>query len=226
MKRTQLWKILCAFDKKDIREFRKFVNSPFYNQREDVTQLFEILARHLKGDKIDISKEAVFELMFPNEAFDAKRIHLLSSLLNGHCEQYLIWKERVADEVEAKIILAKAYRKLKLDKPFADTIAEAKELHESQPLRNAEYHEKKYSLLLEEFDYAIQNKRLEDFNLQEILINLDKISIFICIIFLFLSTNENSGRNSVLPTSCCNLVDDFKLRMLHFDIIKHEEKQV
>ncbi|MFZ4544509.1 MAG: hypothetical protein ACOYOA_10695 [Saprospiraceae bacterium] len=174
MKRTQLWKLICALDKKDLRELRKFVCSPFFNQREDVIALFDTLMKYLKDHNAEASKETAFAIVYPGEKYDAGKLHLISSILNGLCEEYLIWKERSSDVVNDQLILSQAYRKLKLEKPFLSTIKEAQLLHEKQPLRNAEYHAKKYEILLEEFEYLIQNKRLEEFNLQEILNHLDK----------------------------------------------------
>ena len=43
MENSQLIFILKTFDKKEIREIRKWIQSPAHNQREDVTDLYEYL---------------------------------------------------------------------------------------------------------------------------------------------------------------------------------------
>ena len=41
MIKSQLVELLRSFDKKEIRDCRKWLNSPYHNQRQDVIDLFE-----------------------------------------------------------------------------------------------------------------------------------------------------------------------------------------
>lgn len=174
MKNSKLWKLIRILDKKDIRELRKVVNSPYFNQRSDVAMLFETLIEHIKNPDKSISKEAVFEYIYPKTVYNAAQIHLISSLLYKNVEQYLILKEREQKVVEDRINLATAYRKLNLDDFFIRTIEEAKALHEAQKLRNAEYFETKYDLLIEELEYALKSRKIDENLLIDLSQNLDK----------------------------------------------------
>lgn len=174
MKSSKLWKLVTILDKKDIREIKKMVRSPFFNQREDVISLFDILTNALKDHNSSYSKEEIFSKIYPKEKFNAGQVHLISSLLFKIIEQYLILREREQEPMNDKIALAAAYRKLNMEDNFWRTIQEAKTYQDEQPLRNAEYHEKRYALLLEEFEFIIKTRKIEDNILQEIINHLDK----------------------------------------------------
>ena len=45
MKNTQLIKLLRTFDQKEIKRFREFISSPFFNKNKNVTKLFEIIRK-------------------------------------------------------------------------------------------------------------------------------------------------------------------------------------
>lgn len=174
MKSSKLWKLLSILDKKDIRELKKMVRSPFFNQREDVVLLLDILINALKDQSASLSKEETFSRVYSNEKFNVAQVHLISSILFKLIEQYLVWKERELEPMNDRIALAAAYRKRNLEDNFWRTIHEAKVYQEEQPLRNAEYHEKQYALLLEEFEFIIKTRKIEDNILQEIINHLDK----------------------------------------------------
>lgn len=174
MKNSKLWKLIGLLDKKDIRELKKMVRSPFFNQREDVILLLDLIINALKDLNVPLNKEYIFDKLYPNEKFNPGQIHLISSILFKIIEQYLIWRERELDPMNDKISLASAYRKLNLEDNFWRVLNEAKEYQDNQPFRNAEYHEKRYALLLEEFEFIIKTRKIEDNILQEIINHLDK----------------------------------------------------
>ena len=174
MKNSRLWKLLRALDKKDLRDLRKFVASPIYNQRIDVELFYDYLYESIKKEEPAPTKEMAFKVIYPKDKFNPTQIHTLTSLLFKITEQYLVWKEREQDQIAEKITLASAYRKLNMEDNFLRTIEETKVMHEAQPLRNAEYHEKNYNLLLEEFEFLIRTRKIDDNILQEIINNLDK----------------------------------------------------
>jgi hypothetical protein len=174
MKNSRLWKLLRALDKKDLRDLRKFVASPIYNQRIDVEMFYDYLYETMKKEEPAPTKEMAFKVIYPKDKFNPTHIHTLTSLLFKITEQYLVWKEREQDQIAEKITLASAYRKLNLEDNFLRTIEETKIMHEAQPLRNAEYHEKNYNLLLEEFEFLIRTRKIDDNILQGIINNLDK----------------------------------------------------
>ncbi len=173
MKTSRLWKLLRTFSKKEVKDLKKFVASPFFNQREDVVFLFEELIDCIQVKKITPTKEYIAAVVYPNEKFDAAQIHLISSILYKVIEQYMTYCELHYHEVKTKISLAAAYRKRRLEDHFQRTIEEAQSLQKKESTQNAEYYEMKYQILLEQYDFVHATQRMESYQLQEISDNLD-----------------------------------------------------
>ncbi len=173
MKTSRLWKLLRSFDKKEVKELKKFVASPFFNQREDVVKLYDELMDCIHIKKITPTKEDVFRYVYPKEAFNAAQIHLISSLLYKVLEQYMTYCELHENEVNAKIQLASAYRKRKLEDHFIRTLGETQSLHKKIKFQNAEYYDLSYQIMSEEFYFQADNQRMEAYKLQDISDNMD-----------------------------------------------------
>src|SRR6056300_1236707 len=118
MENSQLIFILNSFDKKEIREIRKWLQSPSHNQREDVLDLYEYLT---SGNRLlneqQLQKEKVHKKIFPKTPFDDAKLRQTIFFLMKAIEDYLVFKEMKSDEVGERLILARVYRKLNLDKP-------------------------------------------------------------------------------------------------------------
>ena len=71
MKKSRLVSILQTFNKKEIRDFRKWLHSPAHNQRQDVIDLYEYLMRgnRLEKDKY-LAKDRAFAALFPNRKYN------------------------------------------------------------------------------------------------------------------------------------------------------------
>ncbi len=173
MKTSRLWKLIRTFDKKEVKELRKFVASPFFNQREDVILLFEELIKCIQVKKITPTKEQLFSIVYPKEKFDVQQMHLISSLLYKTLEQFLAYNELHENQVKVKIHLAAAYRKKRLEDHFERTIEEAQALHKKDEMQNAEHYETEYQIMLEEFGFQHLTQRMENYKLQEISTNMD-----------------------------------------------------
>ena len=115
MKKTRLVEVLRSFDKKELRELKKWLNSPIHNQREDVRQLFAYLidGKRLHKDHL-IEKEKIFSVLFPEETFDDAKMRQVAYFFMKALESYLIYASAVKDEVETKIRLARIYRERQL----------------------------------------------------------------------------------------------------------------
>ena len=142
MEKSTLHQLAQTFSPIEIREVRKFLISPFFNQRQDVTLLFEQL---VSGG--EFTKESAWEAIFgKSSAFDAQKFRLLMSYLHSLLEQYIAVKEQISDKLGAQLQLAVAYRKRKMPAAFERVRKNIGKAIETQPLRNAAYHERQYLL--------------------------------------------------------------------------------
>lgn len=104
MQNTKLISILKTFSHDEIKEFGKFIVSPFFNKGRDLLPLYNILkAFHPDYDSNKLSMEDVFSKLFHEQTFDKKSYHyieMLMSSLSSLCEQYLFFiasKKNVSD---------------------------------------------------------------------------------------------------------------------------------
>ncbi len=142
MEKSTLLTLTRSFSPFEIREIRKFLNSPYFNQRQDVILLFDHL---IAGG--ETSKEGVWAKVFGKEAsFEEQKLRLLMSYLHGLLEQYLAVKELLSNNLGEQLQLATAYRKRKMIPAFERTRKNLDKAIDAQALRNAAYHEQRYLL--------------------------------------------------------------------------------
>ena len=92
----KLYETIQTLDKKEIRQIKRVLQSPFFVLRNDVGNLFEVLVKyHLKGKSFP-AKEVIFEKVFSEKEYDSiKKIlgrepkgvewALFSALWSEHC---------------------------------------------------------------------------------------------------------------------------------------------
>jgi hypothetical protein len=174
MHNSHLVAILRTFRKKEVRDFRKWLNSPYHNQREDVIQLFEYLvtSEHLNKEKF-LHKERVYPKLFPKEPFDDAKIRQSMHFLLKATEEFLIYHELRNDEIRSRMALSSVYRKRKLERAFQKTIKSVESLQTKAPHRDEHFLRNEYLIQLEKYNFTERKKRTMDNNLQEMSDALD-----------------------------------------------------
>ncbi len=169
MEKSHLVHILRVLDKKEVKELRKWVNSPAHNLRQDVIDLFEYLVsgQHLHSEK-HLEKERAFQAIFPCKTYNDAEMRQAMHFLLKAVENFLVYNELLKDEVRTQTMLAKVYRKRQLPKLFQKTIETGRELQEEQPYRNHQYFENEYFLQFEQYTYLSGLGRNTPLNLQEV----------------------------------------------------------
>ena len=179
MENSYLITVLRTLDKKEIRDFKKWLISPAHNQREDVEDLFHYLTtgNHLEDDKY-LQKERVFRKVFPKETFDDAKLRQSIHFLTKSIEEFLVFNEWNSDDIRFQITLAGIYRKRNLEKAFRKTIKSSEVKQSHSPHQNDEYFEHEYLLQHEKYAFwSGRTKRQSTFNYQEISDALDSMYI-------------------------------------------------
>ncbi len=164
---TLLWEAFSTLQKPELRDLDRFVRSPFFNRKDQLTRLFDYLRNCVEKRQVP-SPEAAFAAAYPNTVFDGQKMRLAHSDLLELLEHYWMYREKFADVDRAKIRLAGAYRKRNLPKHAHIALREARQSREQQPWRHAEHFEDLHRVELEQFQSASAANRYEAFNLQEI----------------------------------------------------------
>ncbi|MFK7807286.1 MAG: hypothetical protein AB8F74_05720 [Saprospiraceae bacterium] len=170
-----LYDILQKLDKSELRQFKKFIRSPFVTHREDVGKLFNVLADYLYRQKTLPTKAVLYNNVFPEDAFDDQKLRSLMSDLHKFVELFLKWVAVQEDATSCQLALAATYRQRNLPKHFQRSISKVETMQEKQPLRNPEYYQNQLRLQVETAEFQTANKRTGNLNLQEIGDTLDTL---------------------------------------------------
>ena len=166
MKSTLVVELIKILSPTEVEEAKRFLNSPFFNQRKDVIALFQVLAENLHDLDIIPTKAQVFKQLYPDQPFDDQQLRLLQSYLLRLLEKYLSVKEYIGEPMQTGPALLKAYRKKDLNRHFYKTYRKQKQKLDKQQFRNAEYYHALYLLEQEYYQLESQSSRSRALNLQ------------------------------------------------------------
>ncbi|HEY9705241.1 MAG TPA: hypothetical protein V6C58_22575, partial [Allocoleopsis sp.] len=119
---SQLLQLIKSLTKRDRRELRKVVRSPYFNQRDEVIALFDFIDKNLEGKSPDFSKEYVFKTLNPSKKYDDLWMRQQMSTLLQIIQKYLITEGVINDENSSKLYLITALRQRSSDKLFEKEI--------------------------------------------------------------------------------------------------------
>lgn len=174
MQKSPLVELLKKMSKKEHREFRKWLQSPFHNQRDDVYHLYDYLTtrNHLEDDKF-LEKERIFPKIFPKLSYDDLKLRQTIFFLSKTLEEYVAYKELMEDEVRAQMALAGVYRKKNMDKAYLKTTKNIEKLLQKPKTRNEHFLRNEYLLQKEKYRFFENQQRNIKMNLQEVSDALD-----------------------------------------------------
>ncbi len=173
MRNSRLLELLDTLELRELKSLKKWIASPFFNQRQDVIDLFDLYLKYKKRGKDFPDKESVFKQLFPKQTYDDHKVRLAMSFLNRLVERFLVFQENEKKEATKKLTLAKVFKEKNLDKHYLQTIKETKSIIQKSEKRNAEYYRLIYDLKTNELEYNVHNKRTQNIGIQEVLDDLD-----------------------------------------------------
>ncbi len=201
MKKSNLIVYLKQLSKRDWREFRKFVRSPYYNQREDVLLLFDYIDRAMGEVKPQmLTREQVFKVVYPTLAFDDKKLRQVNSCLLQILKRYLAQAEWEADGVSVKQYLCESLRKKGLEVFFEKELSNARNLLKKEPFQDRHFYFQKYKIGIEDVNFTLPQRKSEDTNFYSIVghLNIFYISEILRLACAMQSNKTISGQEQEL----------------------------
>lgn len=146
---------------------RRFLQSPFFNSRADVLQLFDQLALAQKRNTLaNLDKKELFTAIFPGQPYHNLTCNHLFAYLTERLEQYLALTEMQRDGLTERLYRVRAFRRRGLNQLFERDARLLERAHEDLPQRNASWHLFHYQLQYEIFSQHALQRRDGDTNLQ------------------------------------------------------------
>jgi len=166
--------ILKAFTNQDIKEFEKFISSPYYNKNEILVKLFSILKKEYPSfEGAGVDREKIYHKLFNSKEFDESKIRYAFSDLSKLLEKFIVVRELEKNKVRENLLLLDFYKSNDIEKYFNQTFDDIKKNLDSAT-KDSDYYFNKY--LAEEilFNYSsVKRDKSLDEVLQHVADNLD-----------------------------------------------------
>jgi len=147
MQNTRLIQLLKTFSVHDIKRFRDFVNSPFYNKNKNVVSLFNVLKKFhpVFGIKLP-EEEIIFKTVFPKEEYDYFKLKNIASDLLALGKEFLSVSMFNSNEHIKNKFLLEQFRDRNLDSMFLQLYKSYFEKLDTHPVRDEYYFSKQFDL--------------------------------------------------------------------------------
>lgn len=139
----KLLSLLQTFSKYDLNRFRKFLLSPYFNDQEDVTSLFELVNEAIRNGDTAVAaleKAVVWKALFPKRRFDDAQLRRLASDLTRLAQRFMIEELRQQDPLTEALDLQKALEKYDLQKHLAGAERQIEKLLEKSQGKSTDYY--------------------------------------------------------------------------------------
>lgn len=164
MESSRLTTLLDTFSATERTAFRKWLRSPYFNQRDDLIALFDCYEQCRQKKRPLPDKSILFSQLFPEAVFDDHRIRLAMSLLHRQAEQFLTWESLEPDELTIRQL--KMYRTRQLNDHFQRHLTTLVQAHRRQPLQHPDWHWQHFEIQREEYLFQAASQRTTPLNLQ------------------------------------------------------------
>ena len=178
MNNSRLLFVLKKLDRDAKKSFLSFLQSPFFNRRQDVCRLGEQVIDAMDKHPQNLQKAKVWTKVYPGQIYNDQKMRLLMSYTFKLLEKYLSVNSflQASSKVDYQLIIA--YRELDLEKPFLRTWSVAKRRLEKQALRDYTYLRDQYDLEAERHAYLGLKKQKEETRIQDLNELLDQQFIY------------------------------------------------
>lgn len=166
---------------REILEFEKFVNSPYFNPKKEVTSLLHYFKKYWNASEnrqqSKLTKQAAFKIVFPKEqTFIPWKINECVSDLSLLLEEFITIQELKKRKAQKAILLTEGLKKRGIDKYFFRKVAaidnDFKKLEQENKARDADFFRRQ--MLLQESLYYHPNYDISAPINDELLITIDK----------------------------------------------------
>ncbi len=160
MQNSKIVALLKSFSNKEIRKGRLFLESPYFNKRTDLLDLYDYLVRyHPKYAHKGMESESIFKHFFPKEKeFKEAMLRHLVSDLTLLIEQFLVQQALGDDKSTQQFFLLKSYDDRRLDKYFKNIFKKHQTKQEKKKTRNINYYHHQYLLENKQAEFEFDRK--------------------------------------------------------------------
>ncbi len=145
----KLVSLLQTFSKYELNRFRKFLLSPYFNDQEDLAQLFEVVNRALRTEEEPangLEKYGLWKSLYPGRKFDDAHLRRLSSDLNQLALRFMVEEARKQDSLSEALELQRILEKPELQKHLSGVERQIRKHLEAMPGQSTWYYLSQFRL--------------------------------------------------------------------------------
>lgn len=150
------------------RALHKFLASPFFNQKQEVSALWAYLNEDYAQNPEGFSTEVAFQKMYPGQVYDAALLRYAMSWLLQNIEHFLAYRQMQGNKLDSMLALATVYRNKNLGKHFDHIMRQATQELAQKNAQDANYYRDKYRLEFEQYSFVESQVRSASNNLAEV----------------------------------------------------------
>lgn len=149
MLNTKLVTFLRNYSRPDLAQFRKYLASPFFNEKEELAHLFERLVESeilVGNSEKNLEKLSLWKQLFPGSAYDDVRFRRLCSDLLRLAMDFTAYNQYTTNPATGQVFLLHALASTRLEKHFDGVFRQTELLQEKAGFRDADFHYLSYML--------------------------------------------------------------------------------
>jgi len=156
MNNHKLIQVFETFDKKEWREFSKFVESPYFNTDKHCIRLMEILRKEFaKKDDFQLSRTRLEKLFSKNNPANASLLNVKLSLLTRLTEQFLTHQNLESDNLLSSHLLLNNFLKRGLDRHFDRVYRKRVQVELSKGKAGSNFYIRKFMIESDFYQYLV-----------------------------------------------------------------------
>ncbi|MEO8514350.1 MAG: hypothetical protein ABI543_12365 [Ignavibacteria bacterium] len=159
MKELKIVQILKTFSKEELKLFRKFAESPYFNEGRNMLPLIDELVKFYPDfSKRGFSKEKIFNSLYDGEKYDEGAADKQLSRAAGLAKKFLLQQAFENEIFQKNITQAREYNRRKLDSLFLEQISRTEDDLNRGSAFNEDFFENKVSLESVRSGFLLTNK--------------------------------------------------------------------
>lgn len=172
---SKLISIYLTLDIEEKRKLRKWLNSDFVNQNDDILSLFKFIDSRKSINAKTVTKAKLHQYLYPDTPYNDLRIRHLLWLTTEVFESFIVYINIEKENSLKEKILSKFYINKGLLNYSNKTIEKAITAAKAVKIQNTEYFRNIYDLGAIYYDINSRNNRTQDFKINE---SIDAFTVY------------------------------------------------
>ena len=139
----KLLSLLQTFSRIELNRFRKFLQSPYFNDQEDVTKLFELINEAMRKGPAGLpalEKPILWQALYPKQPYDDAHLRRLASDLTLLGQQFLVQEARQQDPLTQALDLQRVLERPDLQKHLSAVERQIGKLLDEQARKSTDFY--------------------------------------------------------------------------------------